>query len=95
MLRIEVLLACSHHHCIPVSAYAHAHVSIMRARSDASLGIGRLTIDSSNKRAVTPFWWPVVAPERCRGLKLINCITNKVEPAVIFVLFNEKHDFEV
>ena len=46
MLRIEVLLACSHHHRIPVSAYAHGHVSIIRALSDASLGIGILTIDS-------------------------------------------------
>ena len=47
MLRIEVLLACSHQHRIPVSAYAHGHVSIIRARSDAGLGIGILTIDSN------------------------------------------------
>ena len=32
---------------VPVSAYAHGHVSIIRARSDASLGIGILTIDSN------------------------------------------------
>ena len=45
-LPIEAILASSQQHCIPDSAYAHAHVSIIKAWSEAQLGTGRLTTDS-------------------------------------------------
>ena len=46
-LPIEAILARTHQHRIPVSTHADAHVSIIKARSEARLGIGRVTMDTN------------------------------------------------